>query len=704
MDVKRDILWRVYLSYVLVIIACIAILGKAFYIQQVQGKYWKSLSDSLHQRIVEIPAARGTIYSEDGQMLSTNVPQFDIYIDFRVETLHEKNGQLFREKIDSLSTCLANLFKDQSAQEFKDNLTKAFEAKEGNYELRKKIDYPSYLQLIKFPLFKMGRYKSGLIAQEKNFRLNPYENIGYRTIGLARDENKVGLEKSYDTVLNGRNGRQLVRAIAGGVTIPVEEGQFEIAPETGKDIVSTLDVFIQEVTEKALSKMMIQNDAKSGVAIVMETKTGKIKAIANLGKIGEGRYAEILNNATIATEPGSTFKLVTLLAALETGKITLDSKVDLEGGSWMYAGRHIKDAEPHGKHEVSVLESFEESSNVGMAKLAINYLLPNPSAYYRQLANLRIDTNSGIDLMGESKPQITRPGDKLWGPTTMPWMAFGYNVAVTPLQSITLYNSIANNGKMMRPYLVNSIQEEGKNIKTFSPKVYRQSVCSPATLKALQTALAGVCVNGTAKKLFANSLYKVAGKTGTALMADGNKGYSESIFQSSFIGYFPADNPQYTCAVIIVNHPHAANHFGASVAGPVFKEISDRLYSTYIQNKMDIAPTFNLKDSQLFNYAISKLSLQKITSQLSIPYQDSSNKNTDWINLNGAGKNMMAKQQNISDSTMPDISGLKLQDALWMCEKKGLLVRSLGRGKVVKQSIAKGEYIQKGQQIQIELN
>jgi cell division protein FtsI (penicillin-binding protein 3) len=281
MDVKRDILWRVYLSYILVIIVCIGILGKAFYIQQVQGKYWRGLSDSLHQRIVDLPAARGTIYSEDGQMLSTNIPQFDIYIDFRVKPLHEKNGKIFRENIDSLSMALASLFKDQAPEKYKDALTKAFETKEPNYELRKKISYPQYLLLAKFPLFKLGRYKSGMIAQEKNIRLNPYENIGYRTIGLARDQNKVGLELSYDTVLNGRNGRQLVRAIAGGVTVPVEEGAFEIEPETGKDIVSTLDVFIQEVTENALMKMMIKNEAQNGVAMVMEVKTNSHRTRIN---------------------------------------------------------------------------------------------------------------------------------------------------------------------------------------------------------------------------------------------------------------------------------------------------------------------------------------------------------------------------------------------------------------------------------------
>jgi cell division protein FtsI (penicillin-binding protein 3) len=703
MDVKRDILWRVYLSYILVIIVCIGILGKAFYIQQVQGKYWRGLSDSLHQRIVDLPAARGTIYSEDGQMLSTNIPQFDIYIDFRVKPLHEKNGKIFRENIDSLSMALASLFKDQAPEKYKDALTKAFETKEPNYELRKKISYPQYLLLAKFPLFKLGRYKSGMIAQEKNIRLNPYENIGYRTIGLARDQNKVGLELSYDTVLNGRNGRQLVRAIAGGVTVPVEEGAFEIEPETGKDIVSTLDVFIQEVTENALMKMMIKNEAQNGVAMVMEVKTGKIKAIANLGKISEGVYRENLNYAITPTEPGSTFKLVTLLSALEDGKVSLNSTVDLEGGTWRVANQTVYDSEKHGKHQATVLEAFEESSNVGMAKIAMQHYNNNIDAYFKHLTKLRLDSTSGLDLVGEQKPRIVKPGSRLWGPTTLPWMAFGYNIEISPIQTLNLYNAIANNGVMMKPYLVNSIQEEGKVIKNFLPKVYNAQLCKPTTVRDLRIALEGVCINGTAKKLFANSLYKVAGKTGTALVANGNKGYADKIYQSSFAGYFPAENPQYTIVVIIKNKPHAANFYGGSVAGPVFKEISDRLYSTYIQNKLNIAPVVHLKDSQVFNYSLSKMSLKTIAKQLSLNYQDSSF-NNDWVSVQGAGNVLKAGQQVISDTTMPNITGMKLQDALWLCEKKGLVVSCVGRGKVVKQSIVQGQYIQKGQQIQIELN
>ena len=704
MDVKRDILWRVYLSYLLVVAVCLAILGKAFYIQQVQGSYWRGLSDSLHQRIAEIPAARGTIYSEDGQMLSTNVPQFDIYIDFRVEPLHEKNGKLFRENIDSLSLALADLFKDQTAALYKDQLTKAFETREPNYELKKKIDYRQYLALAKFPLFKVGRYKSGMIAQERNVRLNPYQNMGYRTIGLAREQNSVGLELSYDTVLKGRNGRQLVRAIAGGVTVPVQEGEFEIAPETGKDIVSNIDVFIQEVTTNALNKMMVKNQAQWGVAMVMEVKTGKIKAIANLGKIAEGVYKEDLNYAITPTEPGSTFKLVTLLSALEDGKVNLNSTLDLEGGSWKVVGQTVWDSEQHGKHKATVLESFEESSNVGMAKIAMAHYSNNVDAYYKHLTKLRLDSLSGIDLIGERRPQITKPGSKLYGPTTLPWMAFGYNIAIAPIQTLVLYNAIANNGVMMKPYLVNAIKEEGKVIKTISPIVYNPQLVKPSTVKALQTALEGVCINGTAKGLFKNSLYKVAGKTGTALVANGNKGYADKIYQSSFAGYFPAENPQYTIVVIIKNKPHAYPFYGASVAGPVFKEISDRLYSTYIHNKTNTTPTIALKDSQAFQYAISKSSLQAIAKKINLSYQDSSTASNNWVNVNGVGNVAKVAAKTISDSTMPDISGLKLQDALWLCEKKGLQVKCIGKGRVVKQSIAQGSYITKGQPILIELN
>lgn len=378
MEVKRDILWRVYLSYILIVGVCIAIFGKAIYIQQVEGSKWRSMSDSLHQRIDEIEAERGTIYSEDGQMLSTSIPQFDIYIDFRVAALREKNGARFRENVDSLSYYLSQLFKDQTPAEYKSILQQGYKTQDGYFLLKKKISFREYDQLRKFPLFKLGRYKSGMIANEKTVRLNPYQMLAFRTIGLARDSNKVGLEMTYDSVLKGRNGKQTVRSIAGGVGVPVDDS-YLVEPETGKDIVSTIDVFIQDITENALMKMMIKNDADHGCAIVMETKTGKIKAIANLGKRSEGNYWEDLNYAITPSEPGSTFKLATLMALLEDKKINLNQYINLENGVWKVAGITVFDSEQHSVNEVTVKQAFELSSNVAMAKLATAHYSGNPN-------------------------------------------------------------------------------------------------------------------------------------------------------------------------------------------------------------------------------------------------------------------------------------------------------------------------------------
>ncbi|MCA6452664.1 MAG: penicillin-binding protein 2, partial [Chitinophagaceae bacterium] len=535
MDVKRDILWRVYLSYILVVLACVAIFGKAIYIQQVQGSHWRSMSDSLHQKLDEIEAERGTIYSEDGQMLSTSIPQFDLYIDFRVDALREKNGRLFRENLDSLSESLAGLFKDMSAGEYKALLKEGYKNEEGYFPLKKKISFREYEQLRHFPLFKLGRYKSGLIAQEKTIRLNPYQMLAFRTIGLARDSNKVGLEMTYDSILRGRNGKQFVRRIAGGVNVPVDD-TYEIEPETGKDIVSTIDVFIQDVTENALMKMMVKNEAQTGCAIVMEVKTGKIKAIANLGKRSDGSYWEDFNYAISPTEPGSTFKLATMLALLEDKKVSLNQMITLEHGAWKIAGQTVYDSEVHKENDVTVQHAFELSSNVAMAKMAAQHYSSNPNQFLRHLKKMRMDTLTGVDLSGERKPVIYRPGGKFWGPTTLPWMAFGYNLSVSPLQTTVLYNAIANNGKIMRPYLVSAVKEEGILLQEFGPRVIDESVCSSQTLQKLKACLEGVCISGTAKELFKGSPYKVAGKTCTALVADGNRGYADKIYQSSFAG------------------------------------------------------------------------------------------------------------------------------------------------------------------------
>ncbi|MCZ2222747.1 MAG: transpeptidase family protein [Chitinophagales bacterium] len=702
MEVKKDILWRVYLAFIGVVLLSIVVIGRAFYIQQVQGKYWRSMSDSLHQRIEEIDAERGTIFSENGEMLSTSIPQFDVYIDFAAEGLREKSGKVFRENIDSLSYCLSKLFDDKTETEYKLILNKGFKEKKRYFLFKKNVSYRDYQQLKKFPLVKLGRNKSGFIIEDKSIRLNPYKILAFRTIGLARDSFKVGLEMTYDSLLKGRIGKRLVRSIAGGVTVPVDD--YQIEPESGKDIVTTLDVFMQEVTENALMKMMVKNEAENGCAIVMETKTGKIKAIANLGRKNDGTYFEDFNYAINSSEPGSTFKIVTLLSLLEDKKANLNSIVNLQGGVWNINGSTVYESEKHGRNEVTVKQAFELSSNVGMAKLAWNAYASAPSKFINHLQALNIDKPTGIDIMGERRPIIHKPGSKYWSSTTLPWMSFGYNIAITPLRTLAIYNAIANNGIMVKPYLLNAVQDEGKIIKEFKPTITVQKICSNETLAQLKECLEGVCTEGTAKALFKNSPYKVAGKTGTALVANGNKGYADKIYQSSFAGYFPADNPQYTIVVIIKNKPNALIYYGASVAGPVFKEIADRLYTTNVKNVVSETASTNYIDSIRYSFVGDKNDIQKITNSLQIKYNDKSSLDDDWVNATLINKNIDASKKNIETKRMPSLRGFGLKDALSVCENMGLKVTIKGKGKVANQSISEGQFFAKGQIINIELN
>lgn len=703
MEVKRDILWRVYLCYILVVVVCIAVFAKAVYIQQVQGKYWRSMSDSLHQKIVEIDAERGTIYSEDGQMLSTSIPQFDIYMDFRVAALREKNGQRFRENIDSLSYCLSNLFGDMSAGEYKQLLKQGYRESSAYFPLKKKISFRQYQTLRSFPLFRQGKYKSGMIASERTIRLNPYQMLAFRTIGLARDSNKVGLEMTYDSVLKGRNGKQLVRSIAGGVNVPVNDN-YEVEPETGKDIVSTIDVFIQEVAENALMRMLVKNEAEHGCAIVMETKTGKIKAIANLGKRSDGSYWEDFNYAITPSEPGSTFKLATLMALLEDRKVSLNQMVNLEQGNWKVAGQTVFDSEEHPPGEVTVKRAFELSSNVGMAKLTLAGFGSAPSQFIRHLKRMRVDTITGIDLAGEKRPVIYKPGSRYCGPTTLPWMAFGYNLLVSPLQTLVLYNAVANGGKMMKPYLVSAIKEEGLLLRSVEPVVVEEKICSDQTLQELKSCLEGVCTAGTAAGVFKNTPYAVAGKTGTALMADNNRGYADQIYQSSFAGYFPAGDPQFTCIVVIKNKPHALFHHGASVAAPVFKEIADRLYSSYVRQPVKKENEWKKNDSSSFNYTGLKQEMACVARTLKIPYKDTPESVNEWVDFGGKSMGAVMQSRTVDEKLMPQLKGMGLKDVVYLCENMGLKIKANGRGKVTTQSIAAGQMIAKGQLVTIKLN
>ncbi len=682
------------------------VLGRAFYIQRVEGKFWSRMGDSLHLKYMPLDAERGTIYSEDGNMLSTSIPIFDVYVDFGADGLREKNGKRFKDNLDSLSLSLAQLFKDKTTAIYKKELQLAYKNEDRYYTLKKKISFVEYAQLREFPLVKQGRNKSGFIIDPRDKRINPYLLLANRTIGLSRDNaaNNVGLEQSYDDYLRGTSGQRLMRYIAGAY-MPVEGAVVE--PENGKDIISTLDTYMQDVAENALMKMMVGNNSLHGTAILMETATGKIKAIANLGKQTDGTYAEDLNYGIgKATEPGSIFKLATLLSLLEDKYVTKNSMVDCEGGVKKFYGLRIHDTHPN--QIMTVKEAFAASSNVAFAKMADQYYHSQPAKFIGHLHRLRLDTLTGIDITAASgKPLIKKPTNRSWANTTIPYMAHGYEELVTPLHMLMLYNAVANNGKMMQPYLVNAIREYGVDIKTIQPLVVVEKICSDETLAQLKECLRAVVdsVHGTGHKILFDSAYAIAGKTGTAVTALNNKGYNKGnkIYQASFIGYFPADRPVYSMAVVIQNSNESKLVYGADVSGTVFKEISDRIYGRYLSTKKYITPSV---DTMQYNYFGMKNEWTSIFSMLKLPYKDSAVGGywrSSSIKNNQAILNI-PDYVTTSSNIIPAVIGMGLKDAVYLMENKGLKVAATGRGKVLSQSLVAGTSFKKGQTIALFLN
>ena len=709
MEVKRDILWRVYLSFLGIAMLSMLILGRAFYIQRFQGNYWRSMSDSLHQRIEPLDAERGTIYSEDGQMLSTSIPIFDIYMDMEADGLREKNGKRFKENIDSFSMALSDYFGDKSSAGYKRDLQLAYKKNDRYYPLRKKLSFEDYKAFRGFPLARLGRNKSGVIVEVNSKRLTPFQLLANRTVGLSRDyfaskgkvkKMNVGLEKSYDSLLTGQKGQRLVRFIAGGVAVPVEG--YKVEPENGKDVVTTLDVNIQDITEAALMKMMLQSESLYGTAIVMETKTGKIKAIANLGRQKDGSYWEDDNYALRVTEPGSTIKLLTLLSVLEKGSSSLTDLIEVGSAGQMQVGpRIVNEAERMPKPMLTVEECFAHSSNVGMSKVAYKAFANNPKEFKEYIHHFHLDMPSGIDLKDVPKPRMAPLDNKNGGLMNMITMSFGYAIQVSPLHTLTLYNAIANNGKMVKPYLVNSIQTDGNVIEQFQTTVLEEKICKPEVINAAKECMKAVVEIGTGKPAFENMPFAVAGKTGTAHVADGNIKYNDGVYQATFVGYFPADQPQYTCIVVIRTKPHAYLHYGGQLAAPVFREIATKLYAMYVEKK-DATNYVIVKDSSAYFYAGYTKDIKNVFSKLNVSYKDSAAQN-NWTHVYAQDAIPVIKGTLIQQKIMPNIKGMGLKDALYLLENIGVKVVSKGRGKIINQSIPAGTPLTKGFTVFVEL-
>ncbi len=704
MDIKKDILWRAYLSFLGVVVFSLFVLGRAFYIQNVQGEYWRGLSDSMHQKYVELDAERGTIFTEDGQMLSTSIPYYDIYIDFGAEGLRDKAGKRFRENLDSFAIAVANLFKDKSVAAYKADLKQGYNKKRRYFQLRKGLSFEEYKEFRTFPLVRLGRNKSGVIVEERSKRLNPFGLLARRTIGLSRENaQNVGLERTYDTMLVGQKGKRLVRMMAGGAAVPVEG--YEIEPENGKDVYTTLDIHMQDIVETALMKMMVQSESQTGTVILMETKTGKIKAIANLGRLKDGSYSETMNYALQTTEPGSTIKLATLLAVLDHGSSKENDLVEVGSAGRQYVGvRNINDAERSPKPMLTVRECFAHSSNVGLAKIAYKAFADKPDVYRNYLQKFHMDKPTGVDLLGESAPRLPKIKRNKEGLHAMLTAAFGYAIQVSPLQTLMLYNAVANNGKMMRPYLVNSVKANGVTRKEFSPVVLDENLVKPSVIEAARRSMEAVITEGTAKNVFKNFPIPVAGKTGTAHVSDGTVGYGAGVYQASFAGYFPADNPEYSCVVVIKTKPHAAMHYGGQLAAPVFKEIVASIYAQYGRERnagvVNVVP-----DSSSYVFAGRKEEMQQVLRSLNIRYIDSMQKGASLSQVYPVNYKPVAKPAySGSKNIMPDVRYMTLRDALHELESRNIKVTVKGRGKVAAQDVLPGIPLTKNTTVTILLN
>ncbi|MGQ9846863.1 MAG: penicillin-binding protein [Bacteroidales bacterium] len=701
-EVKKEILSRIGLLYIVMAIFAFIILGRIFILQYVEGAYWKSKAFQVSQKAKIIPSMRGDILSCDGRILATSIPYYEIRIDFRAEGLKKDT---FYKYIDSLSFYLSNLFKDKSAIDYKKELTTAYKKGYRYYLLKRKVDYSQYKKLKKMPLFRLGQNKGGFIAIQVYYRAKQYGQLAARTLGYtSSDRVVVGIEGSLNSYLRGKEGLQLMQRLSGDVWMPINNGNTK-EPEDGTDVVTTIDVKIQEVAHHSLMNHLQEHGAKYGCVIVMETNTGYIKAIANLQyDTTQKTYIEKFNYAIgESVEPGSTFKLVTMLAALEEGCVKLTDTINTGNGEVSYYGVKMKDSHEGGYGKISVADVFAYSSNVGTSKIATACFAKNPKGFIERIYNLHLNEKLGLDIKGEGIPVIKDPSDTSWSGLTLPWMSIGYEVKITPMQILTLYNAVANNGKMVKPILVKELRRKGEVVKKFEPIVINPAICSEKTLKDLKTMLERVVEKGTAKNLN-KSPYKIAGKTGTAQIARGKHGYkdenAQKTYRASFVGYFPADNPKYSI-IVVVSSPSNSVYYGNLVAGPIFKEIADKIYATHI----DIQKEYTGLDSLKNKLPIIKKGYTKDITTLAKYFRLPVNKTkTDWVTPNASNNKIELKPYKFSKHTMPNVVGMGLRDAMYLLGNLGLEIRIIGRGKVVKQSLAVGSPIEKGSIVYLELS
>lgn len=696
MNIRTDILLRVYLSFGLIVLFAVAVLAKLFHLQYVEGETWQAKADSLSTRYVDVEAVRGNIFSNDGSLLATSVPEYDLRMDLLAPGIEDND--VFYSKVDSLASRLAAFFKDKSSAQYSRLLKDARKKKNRYYLIKRDVGHQELKKIREFPIFNLGKYKGGLIAERKNKRILPFTNLAARTIGykIPAEDVHVGLEGAYGEYIDGKSGKRLVQRIAGGVWMPVNR-EIEVAPVDGSDIISTIDVNMQDMAQRALEKQLIASNADNGCVVLMEVATGEIRAIANFTKDTDGKYREKFNYAIAqSAEPGSTFKLASYLVALEDGKIDTNTIIETGNGTYRVHRHTIRDTHAYGT--VTVKKAFEVSSNVAITKIINTYYKDNAAAFTKHLHALHLNKPLGLQIPGEGNPLIKTPESKSWSGLSLPQMAYGYELKLTPLQTLTLYNAVANNGKMVAPLFVKEIRHLGNTIERFEPRVIDEQIASPSTIGKLRTMLEGVMIEGTGKRL-RNPLFAMAGKTGTAQMADGAAGYRNRKYQSSFAGYFPADNPKYSMIVVVRNPRNG--YYGASVAGPVFRELADMVYANDLNLQKDFDQMRFVGNTELPpSLKGSKAATLRVFDALGIKTTYASAEPVQSIDT---VKGITFSDEEIKEGIVPDVKGMGLIDALYTLENSGCRTQVKGKGKVIAQSLAAGQKIKIGTPISIEL-
>jgi cell division protein FtsI (penicillin-binding protein 3) len=701
MAARDEIVWRGALVYFTIALLAVALLVRILILQYVQHGKWADMSEKYVYKTSEMSANRGDILTNDGRLLASSVPYYTIYMDTRSSGM---SLSTWSEGINGLSAGLAKFLGDKSATGWKSAITEARRRGDRYFLIQRKVDYETLKKLKELPIFREGQFKGGMVALADNRRILPNSDLAARTIGylnLGSEGNEVGVEGAFDKDLTGKNGVAVKQRLTGGDWIIVE-GPNSVESRDGNDVVTTLDLDLQDVATSALRTQLRKNNADHGCAVLMEVSTGNVKAIANLGLQDDGDYHETYNYAIgESTEPGSTFKLPSLMAAIEDGVIDTSDIVDTGTGTVKYYDHIIRDTKEHGR--LTVIQVFEESSNVGTSRLIYDHYKNNPKDFVNRLYAMRLNKPLDIQLKGEGEPLIRYPGDKLWSGLTLPMMSHGYEVLMTPLQILTFYNAVANDGKMMRPLFVTAVMRNGSVIKNYEPEVIINSIASRSTIRKAKKMMEGVVERGTATNL-RNPNYKIAGKTGTAQIAHDKYGYRSGqriSYSASFVGYFPAENPLYSC-IVVVNSPSNGVYYGNLVAGTVFKEIADKVYATRFfrdykpESKDDIKPSAPDAGNGY------RADINEVLKTLDVRYRRTAE--DDWVATHESGDTVTLTGVKLQHGLIPDVRGMSLRDALYLLENTGLRVRFTGKGRVLRQSPEHGARYNDATVVSLEMN